>query len=307
MFQIYLPIAEMSVDMFLLLAMGGMIGFISGMFGVGGGFLMTPLLIFIGVPPPVAVGSEVNQVVAASVSGFLAHWRRGQVDFKMGGVMLVGGTTGSAFGVWLFEVLRTLGQIDVVISLSYVVLLGAIGNLMLIESGRAMMRRRRGGAARRKAHIHTWVHGLPFKMRFRTSRLYISAILPVGIGFFIGVLAAVLGVGGGFLLVPAMIYLLGMPVSVVIGTSLFQTTFVTATATFLHAVNTQTVDVVLAGLLILGAVIGAQFGTRVGAQLRGEELRALLALVVLAVCATLFYRLITTPANVFSLTLAGGA
>jgi uncharacterized protein len=307
MFQIYLPIAEMSVDMFLLLGMGGMIGFVSGMFGVGGGFLMTPLLIFIGVPPPVAVGSEVNQVVAASVSGFLAHWRRGQVDFKMGGVMLVGGTTGSAFGVWLFEILRTLGQIDVVISLSYVVLLGAIGNLMLIESGRALLRRRRGGGARRKAHMHTWVHGLPFKMRFRTSRLYISAILPVGIGFLIGVLAAVLGVGGGFLLVPAMIYLLGMPVSVVIGTSLFQTTFVTATATFLHAVNTQTVDVVLAGLLILGAVIGAQVGTRVGAQLRGEELRALLALVVLAVCATLFYRLITAPANVFSLTLAGSA
>jgi len=302
MFQIYLPIAEMSVDMFLLLGMGGMIGFISGMFGVGGGFLMTPLLIFIGVPPPVAVGSEVNQVVAASVSGFLAHWRRGQVDFKMGGVMLVGGTIGSAFGVWLFDILRTMGQIDVVISLSYVVLLGSIGSLMLAESGRAMLRRRRGGGGRRKAHIHTWVHGLPFKMRFRTSRLYISAILPVSIGFFIGVLAALLGVGGGFLLVPAMIYLLGMPVSVVIGTSLFQTTFVTATATFLHAVNTQTVDVLLAGLLILGAVIGAQVGTRVGGQLRGEELRALLALVVLAVCATLFYGLLATPANVFSLT-----
>ena len=304
MFQIYLPIAEMSVDMFLLLGMGGMIGFISGMFGVGGGFLMTPLLIFIGVPPPVAVGSEVNQVVAASVSGFLAHWQRGQVDFKMGGVMLVGGTTGSAFGVWLFDILRTMGQIDVVISLSYVVLLGSIGSLMLAESGRAMLRRRRGGG-RRKAHIHTWVHGLPFKMRFRTSRLYISAILPVGIGFLIGVLASLLGVGGGFLLVPAMIYLLGMPVSVVIGTSLFQTTFVTATATFLHAVNTQTVDVVLAGLLILGAVVGAQIGTRVGGQLRGEELRALLALVVLAVCATLFYGLIATPANVFSLTFGG--
>ncbi len=305
MFQIYLPIAEMSVDIFLLLGMGGMIGFLSGMFGVGGGFLMTPLLIFIGVPPPVAVGSEVNQVVAASVSGFLAHWRRGQVDFKMGGVLLVGGTVGSAFGVWLFGLLRELGQIDVVISFGYVVLLGSIGTLMFVESGRAILRRRRGGGGRRKAHFHTWVHGLPFKMRFRSSRLYISAILPVVIGFFIGVLAAILGVGGGFLLVPAMIYLLGMPVSVVIGTSLFQITFVTATATFLHAVNTQTVDVVLAGILTLGAVIGAQIGTRVGAELRGEELRALLALIVLAFCATLFYRMVATPSNLFSLTLAG--
>ena len=305
MFQIYLPIAEMSVDIFLLLGMGGAIGFLSGMFGVGGGFLMTPLLIFIGVPPPVAVGSEVNQVVAASVSGFLAHWRRGQVDFKMGGVLLVGGTVGSAFGVWLFGLLRELGQIDVVISFGYVVLLGSIGTLMLVESGRAILRRRRGSPGRRKAHIHTWVHGLPFKMRFRSSRLYISAILPVTIGFFIGVLAAILGVGGGFLLVPAMIYLLGMPVSVVIGTSLFQITFVTATATFLHAVNTQTVDVVLAGILTLGAVVGAQIGTRVGAELRGEELRALLALIVLGFCATLFYRMVATPSNLFSLTLGG--
>jgi uncharacterized membrane protein YfcA len=293
----------MSVDMFLLLGMGGVIGFLSGMFGVGGGFLMTPLLIFMGVPPAVAVGSEVNQVIAASVSGFLAHWQRGQVDFKMGGVLLVGGTIGSAFGVWLFDILRTSGQIDVVISLGYVVLLGAIGTLMIVESARTILRRRRGGGGRRKAHIHTWVHGLPFKMRFRTSRLYISAILPVVIGFFIGILAAILGVGGGFLLVPAMIYLLGMPVSVVIGTSLFQITFVTATATFLHAVNTQTVDVVLAGILTLGAVIGAQIGTRVGAELRGEELRALLALIVLAFCATLFYRLVSTPANLFSLTI----
>ena len=305
MFQIYLPIAEMSVDIFLLLGMGGMIGFLSGMFGVGGGFLMTPLLIFIGVPPPVAVGSEVNQVVAASVSGFLAHWRRGQVDFKMGGVLLVGGTVGSAFGVWLFGLLRELGQIDVVISFGYVILLGSIGTLMLVESGRAILRRRRGSPGRRKAHFHTWVHGLPFKMRFRSSRLYISAILPVTIGFFIGVLAAILGVGGGFLLVPAMIYLLGMPVSVVIGTSLFQITFVTATATFLHAVNTQTVDVVLAGILTLGAVVGAQIGTRVGAELRGEELRALLALIVLGFCATLFYRMVATPSNLFSLTLGG--
>ncbi|MBT5434692.1 MAG: sulfite exporter TauE/SafE family protein, partial [Rhodospirillaceae bacterium] len=300
-----LPIAEMSVDIFLLLGMGGAVGFLSGLFGVGGGFLMTPLLIFIGVPPPIAVGSEVNQVVAASVSGFMAHWRRRQVDFKMGGVLLVGGMIGSAFGVWLFGLLRELGQIDLVISISYVFLLGSIGSLMMVESVRTILRRRGDTAVRKKAHIHHWGHGLPFKMRFRTSRLYISAILPIALGFVVGVLASVLGIGGGFLLVPAMIYLLGIPVSVVIGTSLFQITFVTAVATILHASNTQTVDVLLAGLLTLGAVIGAQFGTRVGAELRGEELRGLLALVVLGVCATLLWRLVTEPTNLFSLSVMG--
>lgn len=305
MFQIYLPIAEMSVDIFLLLGMGGMVGFLSGLFGVGGGFLMTPLLIFIGVPPPVAVGSEVNQVVAASVSGFMAHWRRRQVDFKMGAVLLAGGMAGSAFGVWLFGILRQIGQIDLVISISYVVMLGAIGVLMLVEAARAILRRHTGQGARRKAHTHHWGHGLPFKMRFRTSRLYISALLPVALGFLGGLLAAIMGVGGGFMMVPAMIYLLGMPVGVVIGTSLFQITFVTATATFLHATGTQTVDVLLAGLLTLGAVIGAQLGTRVGAELRGEELRGLLALVVLGVAATLLWRLVAQPASLFTLAVTG--
>ncbi len=305
MFQIYLPIAEMSVDIFLLLGMGGMVGFLSGLFGVGGGFLMTPLLIFIGVPPPVAVGSEVNQVVAASVSGFMAHWRRRQVDFKMGAVLLAGGMAGSAFGVWLFGILRQIGQIDLVISISYVVMLGAIGALMLVEAARAILRRQTGQGARRKAHTHHWGHGLPFKMRFRTSRLYISALLPVALGFLGGLLAAIMGVGGGFMMVPAMIYLLGMPVGVVIGTSLFQITFVTATATFLHATGTQTVDVLLAGLLTLGAVIGAQLGTRVGAELRGEELRGLLALVVLGVAATLLWRLVAQPASLFTLAVSG--
>lgn len=305
MFQIYLPIAEMSVDIFLLLGMGGVVGFLSGLFGVGGGFLMTPLLIFIGVPPPVAVGSEVNQVVAASVSGFLAHWRRRQVDFKMGAVLLAGGMAGSAFGVWLFGILRQIGQIDLVISVSYVVMLGAIGALMLAEAARTILRRHAGQGARRKAHVHHWGHGLPFKMRFRTSRLYISALLPVALGFLGGLLAAIMGVGGGFMMVPAMIYLLGMPVGVVIGTSLFQITFVTAAATFLHAINTQTVDVLLAGLLTLGAVIGAQLGTRVGAELRGEELRGLLALVVLGVAATLLWRLVAQPASLFTLAVTG--
>jgi len=299
--QIYLPIAEMSVNVFLLLGMGGGVGFLSGLFGVGGGFLMTPLLIFIGVPPAVAVGTEANQIVASSVSGVLAHWRRNNVDFKMGFVLLLGGFAGSTLGVLLFSFLRELGQIDLVISLSYVVFLGIIGGVMLYEGMRTMRRRKSASAPRRKLHQHTWIHGLPLKMRFRRSKLYISALMPLTIGFLVGVLSAIMGVGGGFIMVPAMIYLLGMPTSVVIGTSLFQIIFVTANVTFLQAYANQTVDVVLALLLLTGAVIGAQFGARAGARLQGEELRVLLALMVLAVCAKLFYDLLITPGDVFSL------
>ena len=300
--QIYLPIAEMSANIFLLLGMGGGVGFLSGIFGVGGGFLMTPLLIFIGVPPAVAVGTEANQIVAASVSGVLAHWRRGNVDFKMGIVLLAGGIVGSSIGVWLFSILRGLGQIELVISLCYVVFLGIIGALMAVESSRAMLPTRRG-QSRRKLHQHYWVHGLPLKMRFRRSKLYISALLPLGVGFVVGMLAAIMGVGGGFVMVPAMIYLLGMPTSVVVGTSLFQIIFVTANVTFLQAVNNFTVDVVLALLLLTGGVIGAQFGTRVGSRLRGEQLRGLLALIVLAVCGKMLFDLVGTPADPFSVGL----
>jgi uncharacterized membrane protein YfcA len=303
--QIYLPIAEMSANIFLLLGMGGGVGFLSGIFGVGGGFLMTPLLIFVGVPPAVAVGTEANQIVAASVSGVLAHWRRGNVDFKMGTVLLIGGIVGSTIGVWLFSILKSLGQVELVISLSYVVFLGTIGALMAVESARAMLPLKRGGRGRRKLHQHYWVHGLPLKMRFRRSKLYISALLPLGIGFLVGVLAAIMGVGGGFVMVPAMIYLLGMPTSVVVGTSLFQIIFVTANVTFLQAVNNFTVDVVLALLLLTGGVIGAQLGTRFGARLRGEQLRGLLALIVLAVCAKMLFDLVGTPVDRYSIGVAG--
>ncbi|MEE8533786.1 MAG: sulfite exporter TauE/SafE family protein [Alphaproteobacteria bacterium] len=299
--QIYLPIAEMSANILLLLGMGGAVGFLSGVFGVGGGFLMTPLLIFIGVPAAVAVGTEANQIVAASVSGVIAHWRRQNVDFKMGGVLLVGGIAGSSFGVWLFSILRGLGQIELVISLCYVVFLGIIGALMLGESLRAMLRRRGTARARHKLHQHYWVHGLPFKMRFRRSKLYISALLPLGIGFVVGMLAAIMGVGGGFIMVPAMIYLLGMPTSVVVGTSLFQIIFVTANVTFLQAVNNFTVDVLLALILLTGGVIGAQFGTRAGGRLRGEQLRGLLAVIVLAVCGKVLFDLISTPVDPYTL------
>ena len=303
--QIYLPIAEMPANIFLLLGMGGGVGFLSGIFGVAGGFLMTPLLIFVGVPPAVAVGTEANQIVAASVSGVLAHWRRGNVDFKMGTVLLIGGIVGSTIGVWLFSILKSLGQVELVISLSYVVFLGTIGALMAVESARAMLPLKRGGRGRRKLHQHYWVHGLPLKMRFRRSKLYISALLPLGIGFLVGVLAAIMGVGGGFVMVPAMIYLLGMPTSVVVGTSLFQIIFVTANVTFLQAVNNFTVDVVLALLLLTGGVIGAQLGTRFGARLRGEQLRGLLALIVLAVCAKMLFDLVGTPVDRYSIGVAG--
>ena len=287
----------------IIIGLGGGVGFLSGLFGVGGGFLMTPLLIFFGVPPVVAVATEANQIVASSVSGVLAHMRRSNVDFKMGTILLIGGVIGSTLGVLLFAFLRELGQIDLVIKLSYVVMLGIVGSLMLVESVRAILRTRKPGAARGKLHQHNWLHGLPFKMRFRRSKLYISALLPLAIGAFVGVLAAIMGVGGGFIMVPAMIYILGMPTAVVVGTSLFQIIFVTANVTILQSVQTQTVDFVLAGLLLFGAVIGAQFGTRAGAKLRGEQLRGLLALMVLAVCIKLGFDLALHPASLYSVEL----
>lgn len=297
--DIYLPIAEMSVSVLLLLGMGMGIGFLSGLFGVGGGFLMTPLLIFAGVPPPVAVASEANQIAAASVSGMLAHARRGNVDFLMGAVLLAGGAAGSALGVAAFRELRAAGQIDAVISLSYMVFLGAVGALMAVESANAILRRRRG-APRRRLRQHYWVHGLPLKLRFRRSKLYISAVAPFALGAVAGMLSAIMGVGGGFILVPAMIYLLGMSTSLAIGTSLFQIMFVTAIVTVLHAATNQTVDLVLAMLLLAGAVIGAQFGSRAGARLRGEQLRGLLALLVLAVCVKLALDLSVEPDELYS-------
>jgi len=300
--QIYLPIAEMSVNVFVILGMGGAIGFLSGVFGVGGGFLMTPLLMFLGVPPAVSVGTGANQIVASSVSGVIAHTRRGNVDFRMGGVLLAGGLVGSTAGVWLFAILQKLGHIDLAISLSYVVFLGVIGALMLVESVQAIVRSQRKGTKKRSnAGRHTWMHGLPFKMRFRKSKLYISALVPFVVGVFVGVLTAIMGVGGGFVMVPAMIYLLGMPTQVVVGTSLFQIIFVTANTTLLQAVINHTVDVVLALILLLGAVIGAQVGARVGANLKGEQLRVLLAMLVLGVCLKLAYDLVAIPDDVFTL------
>ncbi|MCA3421361.1 MAG: sulfite exporter TauE/SafE family protein [Roseomonas sp.] len=299
--QVYLPIAEMSVDALLLLGIGFGVGWLSGLFGVGGGFLLTPLLMLIGIPPAVAVASGANQTLGASISGLIAQWRRGNVDWRMGLTLFAGGLLGSALGVQIFALLKRWGQVDVAVSLFYVVILGVVGALMVRESITALLRRRRGAAPRRKLHEHTWLHGLPFKLRFRDSRLYISVIPPLAIGFGIGMLSAIMGVGGGFMLVPAMIYILGMPTSIVIGTSLFQVVFVSANVTLLQAWQVGSVDIVLTMLLLAGGVAGAQFGAAMGTKLRGEETRALLGLLVLSVAFALAWNLLQTPSRAFSL------
>jgi len=298
----YLPIAEMSANVFLFLGMGAAVGFLSGLFGVGGGFLMTPLLIFAGVPSAVAVGTEAAQIVASSVSGALAQWRRNNVDLKMGTVLLCGGIVGSAIGVQTVSVLRRAGHFEFFVTVCYVTFLGVIGTLMLIESLSAMRKVREGKApSARRPGQHSWVHKLPLKMRFHRSKLYISAIPPIAIGLFVGFLAAIMGVGGGFIMVPAMIYILRMPTNVVVGTSLFQIVFVTAVTTILHAKQNFTVDVVLALLLMVGGVVGAQFGAVAGERLKGEQLRFLLAAMVLLVALRMAWSLIAAPTELFSL------
>ncbi len=293
---LYLPIAEMSVSVLVFLGLGGAIGFLSGMFGVGGGFLMTPLLIFMGVPAAVAVGTEAAQIVASSVSGAIAQWRRNNVDVKLGLVMLAGGILGSLIGVEMVKILRRAGQFELFVALGYVTFLGVIGILMMIESTTTIRQVRAGRPiSARRSGQHSWIHGLPFKVRFHRSKLFISAIPPFLIGAFVGFLGAIMGVGGGFIMVPAMIYLLRVPTGVVVGTSLFQIVFVTAATTVLHATLNKTVDVVLAMLLLSGGVIGAQFGAVAGEKLKGEQLRFLLALLVLLVCLRMAWDLVARP------------
>lgn len=304
--QIYLPIAEVSVNAFVLLGLGGLVGVLSGMFGVGGGFLLTPLLFFIGIPPAVAVGTQANQIVASSISGVLAHLKRGTVDLHMGVVLLLGGLLGAAIGVQLFAYLNQLGQIDLFVQLCYVIFLGIIGALMFVESLRALRRARSGNTTPRKRATKGWVHTWPLRMKFRTSGLYISAIPPFMIGAFVGVLSAIMGVGGGFIMVPAMIYILHVPTKVVIGTSLFQIIFVAGFTTVMHATTNQTVDVVLALLLLIGGVIGAQIGTQIGLRMKAEQLRILLAGLVLMVCGKLALDLLLQPSELYSIGAEGG-
>jgi uncharacterized protein len=301
---IYLPIAEIPVSMFMILGMGAAVGFISGLFGVGGGFLMTPLLIFSGIPPAVAVATEASQIAASSTTGAIAYWRRRALDVKLGTLLLIGGFIGTVLGVWFFNRMRTIGQLDLIIQISYVTLLGSVGTLMFVESIRSILRTRAGKPApRRKAGQHLWFHGLPWKMRFETSGLYVSIIPLLALSVFIGFVGAVLGVGGGFMLVPALIYLFRVPTAVVVGTSLFQILFTMLAATVLHATTNQSVDLVLALLLIVGGVIGAQFGARAGRNINGETFRFLLALIVLGVGLRFAIELALQPEELFSLTI----
>ena len=299
--SIYLPIAEMNINIFLIVFIGMIVGALSGLFGVGGGFLMTPLLIFLGIPPVVAVGSEAPHVLASSVSGVIAHWRKKNVDFKMGFFLLSGGVVGSTVGVNLFKLLNTYGQIDIVIQFLFIIFLGFIGISMAFESAKTTIKYyRTTSAIRTKLHQHSWIHGLPFKLRFHRSKLYISAIPPILIGFFVGILSAMMGVGGGFIMIPAMVYILGMSTNVVVGTSLFQIIFVTANSTFFQSYLNQTVDIVLSALMILGGVIGAQIGVRIGSKLKAEYLRGILAILVLLVCAKILTDLILMPTDMFT-------
>ena len=300
---IYLPIAEQPIHSLIIIGVGSIIGFIMGLVGVGGGFLLTPIMMFLGIPSPVAVASVANQLVAPSISGVLSHWKKGNVDFKMGTVLLVGGVLGSSIGVILFNYLAKIGQLDLVIRASYVIFLSLIGSMMFAESMRLILRKRRGKVTRGKLHQHTWLHGLPFKTRFRKSKLYISMLLPILIGMLVGVLAAIMGIGGGFIIVPAMIYLLGMPTSLVVGTSLFQIIFVAANTTILQASQNQTVDIVLATLLLLGSVAGVQIGAKFTNVLKGEHLRLILSAIIILVSVQLLTDLITVPSDLFSVVI----
>ena len=297
--EIYLPIAGLPINFFMLMFLGLIVGFLSGMFGVGGGFLMTPMLILMGIPPAVAVASEANHILAASVSGFLAHMRKSNIDFLMGFILLIGGVLGSLTGVFLLRYLLTIGQEKVFISLSYIFILVFVGIWMLIESLNYIKNKSKG--KRNKLHEHIWLHGLPFKIKFRKSHLYISILPPIFIGTLVGVLSSIMGVGGGFILVPAMIYILGMPTQVVIGTSLLQIVFVTTVSTIMHSYINHTVDVILSSLLLIGAVVGAQIGTRVMVRLRGEQIRFLLAVIIIIVALVLIGEILITPEEAFIL------
>ncbi|RZJ05906.1 MAG: sulfite exporter TauE/SafE family protein [Brevundimonas sp.] len=300
--DIYLPIAEVSVNWPLLVLLGAVVGFVSGLFGIGGGFLMAPFLIFLGIPPAVAVASQASHVVASSTSGVISYSSQKAVDYKIGALMAAGGVLGALLGVELFRYLRLLGQADLVVALSYLLLLGTVGAMMLYESLGQIMRRVRGEVAPHKERRRPlWLYGLPLKMRFPRSGLYISAIPPFALGGFVGVLSAIMGVGGGFILVPVMLYVLRMRAGVVVGTSLFQIIIVTAMTTILQAGRNQTVDIVLSTLLLLGGVVGAQYGAKLSARFRAEELRLLLGLIVLGVGIYMGLELFVRPSDLFAL------
>jgi uncharacterized membrane protein YfcA len=305
--QLFLPVADIPVNVFLILAMGAAVGFVSGMFGIGGGFLMTPLLIFIGIAPAVAVASVSSHMAASSFSGALSYWRRRAIDPALSLILLCGGVTGTAFGVWIFALLRSVGQLDLIIALSYVVLLTAVGTLMFLEGIRAILRARGGDTGiKRRARAQGWILSLPLKMRFKRSKIYLSVIPVVGIGFIVGFLGAIMGVGGSFLLIPIMIYILRVPTSTVIGTSMALTLVTMVIATVLHSVTNHLVDAVLALVLMVGGVIGAQFGARAGQRIRGEHLRLLLGLLIMSVGIRFAVELVIRPNELYSIRELGG-
>ena len=302
--DLYLPVANLSVNTLVIILLGGGVGLLSGMFGVGGGFLTTPLLIVYGIPPTVAAASAASQVTGSSVSGVFSHYRRGGVDVKMGLVLVAGGVVGSLVGAWIFRLLQFTGQLDTVIAVIYVLLLGSIGGSMARESVQAILLARRGETVRAaKRRHHPLVASLPWRTRFYASGLYISPLAPLLLGVATGILTVMLGIGGGFILVPAMIYLLGMATSSVVGTSLFQILFVTASATMIHATTTKAVDIVLAGLLLLGSVVGAQVGIKLAGRMKPEWLRLVLAAMVLIVASRILLGLVWRPAEIFSVEL----
>jgi len=301
--QIYLPIAELPVNILLILALGGIGGILAGMFGIGGGFLITPILIFMGIPPAIAVATATSQIIASSVSGFMAQWHKRNVDIKMGTFLLVGGQFGALIGIWIFTILKAMGLIDVSISLIYVLFLGSVGTLMAVESIKTLHVSKKPKPDNGKRSFGEKIRGLklPFKTYFPRSNLTISAFLPIIIGVLAGMMVSLMGIGGGFVMIPAMIYILGIPATIVVGTSLFQIIFTTSMVTFLHAVETQSVDIILSILLIIGGVIGAQIGTAIGGKIPAEKLRFLLAAIVLAVCTKLAMGLFTEPENLYSI------
>ncbi|NVN85401.1 MAG: sulfite exporter TauE/SafE family protein [Rhodopseudomonas sp.] len=306
--QLYLPIADIPVNVLLILAMGAAVGFISGMFGIGGGFLMTPLLIFIGIAPAVAVASVTSHMAASSFSGALSYWHRRGIDPALAAVLLSGGIVGTALGVWFFTLMRAVGQLDLMIALSYVMLLTIVGGLMVSEGVRAILRTRRGEVAlARRSGNRNWIDALPLKMRFKRSKIYLSVIPIVVVGVLIGFIGAVMGVGGGFILIPIMIYLLRIPTGMVVGTSMVLTLVTMLIATVLHAVTNHLVDAVLALILMVGGVTGAQFGARAGQRIRGEQLRLLLGLLILSVGIRFAVELGIKPNELFTIRESGGA
>jgi len=303
--ELYLPIAELSINPIIFLILGMLVGILSGMFGVGGGFLMTPLLVLLGIPPAVAVASEANHIVGSSLSGTVGHLKRNAVDIKMGNLLLTGGILGSFVGISIFNSLIKIGLIDLLITLAYFIFLTGVGSFMLYESLDSMgfLNKKK----RSKSYHHSWIMGLPFRMRFKKSGLYISILPPLLIGFIVGVLASIMGVGGGFIMIPAMIYIIRMPTSVVIGTSLYQIIFVTAIVTLLHSYHNQTVDIILALILLLGGAIGAQIGVKLSSKLEGPMLRASLAILVLSVGIVMASDLLVKPDETITLLIGGGS